>query len=108
MLSKKTRRIMASHDIFKYEHPFELTKKGNRGTSIGFMLSVVYMTLLWLYVLSQAKLFFTFEADEYEHNIIEIDFEEMKPVKIQEFQMGIGLLFKSMNPKKYAAALIDP
>jgi hypothetical protein len=52
MLSKKTRRIMASHDMFKYELPFEITKKGNRGTSIGFVLSVVYMILLWLYILS--------------------------------------------------------
>jgi hypothetical protein len=73
---------MASHDMFKYELPFELTKKGNRGTTIGFVLSVVYMTLLWLYILSQFRLFFTFEADSYEHNIIELDFEQMKPVKL--------------------------
>ena len=66
------------------------------------------MTVLWLYILSQFKLFFTFEADEYEQNIIELEFEEMEPVKLQEFQMGLGILFKSLEATKYNKALTDP
>ena len=99
---------MASHDMFKYELPFEITKKGNRGTTIGFVLSVVYMVLLWLYILSQFRLFFTFQADSYEHNIIELDFEEMEPANLEDLHMGIGLLFKTMDETKYESALIDP
>jgi hypothetical protein len=57
---------MANHDMFKYELPFEITKKGNRGTSIGFCLSMAYMIILWYYVISQFSLFFTFEADSFE------------------------------------------
>ena len=71
--------------MFKYELPFEITKKGNRGTSMGFILSCVYMIILWWYIISQFILFFNFEADSFEENIIQLDFDEMKPKKFEEF-----------------------
>jgi len=63
---KSVAKMMRRNDKFKFELPFETTRKGSRGTIIGFALSVVYMILLWLYIGSQFALFFNFGADKFE------------------------------------------
>ena len=82
---KHVKKNMANNDMFKYELPFEMTKKGNRGSSMGFCLSMVYMIVLWYYIISQFALFFTFKADSYEEYIFPIDFDEMGTKKFEEF-----------------------
>jgi hypothetical protein len=98
---------MAKNDIFKYELPFEITKKGNRGTSIGYILTQVYRILIWAYVISQAMLFFNHKADSYESNIIQLDVDDMTPVKFKEMQIGIGLGITSLDPT-VSKVITDP
>ena len=98
---------MAKNDIFKYELPFEITKKGNRGTSIGYILTQVYRILIWAYVISQAMLFFNHKADSYESNIIQLDVDDMTPVKFEEMQIGIGLGITSLDPT-VSKVITDP
>ena len=50
---KKAARVeMAKYDSFKYEQPFEITKKGSRGNTFGFCLTVIYFGVLISYIAS--------------------------------------------------------
>jgi hypothetical protein len=49
-ISKDIRAWMRWNDIFQFELPFAQTKKGNKGTVIGFFVSFVYVILLWGYI----------------------------------------------------------
>jgi hypothetical protein len=62
-----------------------MTKKGSRGSAFGFTLTVFYWITLLAYIASQARFFFTKEADIYGSNIIKLNWEEEPAVKYEEF-----------------------
>tara|TARA_B110000285_G_C14957114_1_gene529763 strand:+ start:198 stop:476 length:279 start_codon:yes stop_codon:yes gene_type:complete len=86
--------------------PFETTRKGNRGTIFGFILSVAYMTIFWVYIGSQFALFFNFEADTHEESLILVNFEDEGDKHFDDFKMGIGLMLSSAGGK-YNQDILD-
>ena len=64
--AKSIRSKMSKNDIFKYEMPFEITKKGNRGTVMGFYFSVIYVIIINYYIWSSALPFFNHSMDTYQ------------------------------------------
>lgn len=97
---------MTNNDMFKYEMPFETTRKGNRGTVFGFILSIAYMTTFWVYIGSQFALFFNFKADTHEESLILVNFEEEGDKHFSDFKMGIGLMLSSAGGK-YNKEILD-
>ena len=96
---KKARVKMAKYDSFKYEQPFEITKKGSRGTTFGFVLTLIYFIILISYICSQAILFFNFKADLHDTNILKLNFDDFGSKNYDEFQMGIGVTLHSLSSK---------
>ena len=107
MLSKEVRASMRWHDLFSYEIPFEATKKGNKGTVIGFFVSVIYMVILWGYIFQQFSFFFTFRNDVFGETVLPLDLEDDGDKGFANFQLGVGVVLHTAD-KKYEDDIKNP
>jgi hypothetical protein len=76
-----------------------ITKKDQKGTVPGFILTVIYYVVLLAYIYKQLALFWNHNQDGFSSSDILLDLDSLGSVDFKDYQMGVGIVLYSLYEK---------